>query len=279
MIKNKTRRFFWDMAAALGGTVLGLIIIFPIIYAICTAFKTRTELTLFPPRVLPKSFFYLQNFKAVFAMAPLMRFMLNSLIVSGMGCLLRIIFAMLAAYAFAYYEFPGKNVFFMIVLGTMMLPADTLVVTNYLTVTQLNLLDNYLGMCITSLVGAAQMFMLRQNFRTIPKSFRDAAFIDGCGDFRYLFYVVMPISGPVILTLMVQSFITFWNAYLWPLLVTNRKEMRTVQIGIAMLTNPMDTNFTLVLAAVAILLFPSFILFLLLRLAIVKGITAGALVG
>jgi sn-glycerol 3-phosphate transport system permease protein len=279
MIKNKTRLLVWDVSAIMGGILLGLLIIFPIVYAICTAFKTRTELTLFPPRVLPKSFFYLQNFKTVFNTAPLMRFMLNSLIVSGMGCLLRIIFALLAAYAFAYYEFPGKGPLFMVVLGTMMLPADTLVVTNYLTVTRLNLLDNYLGMCITSLVGATQMFMLRQNFKTIPKSFREAAFIDGCGDLRYLFHVVIPISSPVILTLMVQSFITFWNAYLWPLLVTNRREMRTVQIGIAMLTNPMDTNFTLVLAAVSLLLIPSFFLFILLRLAIVKGITAGALVG
>ncbi|MDR3166982.1 MAG: carbohydrate ABC transporter permease [Treponema sp.] len=279
MIKNKTRLFIWDVLVTLSGVLLGLVIIFPIIYALCTAFKTRTELTLFPPRVLPKNFFYLQNFKTVLAMAPLMRFMLNSVIVSGMGCLLRIVFAMLAAYAFAYYEFRGKNALFMVVLGTMMLPADTLVVTNYLTVTRLNLLDNYLGMCITSLVGATQMFMLRQNFKTIPKSFRDAAFMDGCGDLRYLFYIVIPISSPVILTLMVQSFITFWNAYLWPLLVTNRREMRTVQIGIAMLTNPMDTNFTLVLAAVTLLLIPSFILFVLLRLALVKGIATGALVG
>ncbi|MDR2101736.1 MAG: carbohydrate ABC transporter permease [Treponema sp.] len=279
MIKNKTRRFIGDLLVTLGGVLLGLVIIFPIIYAVCTAFKIRTELTIFPPRVLPGSFFYLQNFKTVFAMAPLMRFMLNSVIVSGMGCLLRIIFAMLAAYAFAYYEFRGKKALFMVVLGTMMLPADTLVVTNYLTVTRLNLLDNYLGMCITSLVGATQMFMLRQNFKTMPKSFRDAAFMDGCGDLRYLLYIVIPISSPVILTLMVQSFITLWNAYLWPLLVTNRKEMRTVQIGIAMLTNPMDTNFTLVLAAVTVLLIPSFVLFVLLRLALVKGISAGALVG
>lgn len=166
----------------------------------------------------------------------------------------------------------------MAVLGTMMLPADTLIVTNYLTVTRINLLDNYLGMCITSLVGASQMFMLRQNFKTIPRSFRDAAFIDGCGDIRYLYRIAAPLSSPVILTLMVQSFISFWNAYLWPLLVTNSVEMRTVQIGISMLTNPMDTNYTIVLAAVAVLLIPSLFLFSLLRLAMVKGIAAGALV-
>jgi len=164
-------------------------------------------------------------------------------------------------------------------LGTMMLPADTLVVSNYITIVKLNMLDNYLGMCITSLAGATQMFMLRQNFKTIPRSYRDAAFMDGCGDIRYLVFIVTPFSSPVILTLMVQSFITFWNAYLWPLLVTNRTDMRTVQIGVAMLTNPLDTNYTVVLAAVTLILLPSFILFGLLRMAIVKGIEGGALVG
>jgi sn-glycerol 3-phosphate transport system permease protein len=141
------------------------------------------------------------------------------------------------------------------------------------------MLDNYFGMCVTSLVGATQMFMLRQNFKTIPQSYKDSAFIDGCGDLRYLVYVMIPLASPVILILLLQSFITFWNAYLWPLLVTNRVEMRTVQIGIAMLTNPLDTNYTVVLAAITILLIPSLILFILLRLAILKGIEGGALVG
>jgi sn-glycerol 3-phosphate transport system permease protein len=278
-MNRKRRRFLLDGGASLTALILGFIIIFPMIYAICIAFKTRAELSVYPPSLLPDSFRNLDNFKNVFASAPLMRFMLNSVIVSGLGCSLRILFAVLAAYAFSYFTFPLRNVLFMAVLATMMLPADTLVVTNYLTITRINMLDNYLGMCITSLVGASQMFMLRQNFKTIPKSLRDAAFIDGCGDLRYLARIVAPLSSPVIFTLMVQSFISFWNAYLWPLLVTNRAEMRTVQIGIAMLTNPLDTNYTTVLAAVAILLLPSIFLFSFLRLAMVKGIAAGALVG
>ena len=279
MNKKEKRRSFYDISLTLIALFIGLISIFPVIYCVATAFKGRHELSLFPPRLLPDTFLNLDNFRTVFRMAPFLRFMLNSLVVSGMGAGLRILFAVLAAYSFCYFNFPGKTVLFMIVLGTMMLPADTLVVTNYLTITRLNLLDNYLGLCITSLVGASQMFMLRQNFRTIPRSYRDAAFIDGCGDLRYLTFVAVPLSSPVILILLVQSFINFWNAYLWPLLVTNRIGMRTVQIGIAMLTNPLDTNYTVVLAAVTLLLIPSFFLFSLLRLAIVKGIGAGALVG
>jgi len=279
MTGTEKRRLAKDIVVSVIAVFVGLIIIFPVIYCITAAFKARAELSVFPPKLLPDSFFNSENFKTVFRMAPLMRFMLNSVIVSGMGSILKLGFAVLAAYAFSFFEFKGKTFLFMIVLGTMMLPADTLVVTNYITITRLNMLDNYLGMCITSLVGATQMFMLRQNFKSIPVSYRDAAFMDGCGDLRFLASVVTPLSSPVILTLLVQSFTTFWNAYLWPLLVTNRVEMRTVQIGVAMLTNPLDTNYTVVLAAVTLILIPSFFLFSFLRMAIVRGIDSGALVG
>ena len=268
-----------NIFVSLVAIIMGLIIVFPVVYSVLTAFKTRAELSVFPPRLFPGSFVNFDNFRTVFLMAPVMRFMLNSVIVSGIGSFLRLGFAILAAYAFCYFNFRGKTFLFGLVLGTMMLPADTLVVSNYLTVSRLNLLDNYLGLCITSLAGAAQMFMLRQNFKTIPKSYRDAAFMDGCGDLRFLVSVVTPLSSPVILILLVQSFISFWNMYLWPLLVTNRIQMRTIQIGIAMLTNPMDTNFTVVLAAVNLQLIPSFVLFCLLRLVVAKAVEAGALVG
>jgi len=279
MNKREKKRFLKDIFFTLIALFIGLVIIFPILYCVATSFKTRAELSVFPPGFLPDNFTNFENFRTVFRMAPFMRFLLNSLIVSGMGSSLKISFAVLAAYAFANFNFSGKRILFLIVLGTMMLPADTLVVTNYIAIVRLNLLDNYLGLCITSLVGASQMFMLRQNFKTIPQAYRDAAFIDGCGDLHYLALVVIPLARPVVLTLLVQSFITFWNAYLWPLLVTNRIEMRTVQIGIAMLTNPLDTNYSVVLAAVTLLLIPSLFLFSLLRAAIVKGIGAGALVG
>ena len=279
MNRMQKRRLAGNIIFGAAGILVGLIIVFPVIYCIATAFKARAELSVFPPKVLPDSFSYLENFQTVFRIAPIIRFMLNSVIVSGMGCAMRLSFAILAAYAFCYFNFPGRTVLFMIILGTMMLPADTLVVTNYITIIKLNMLDNYFGMCVTSLVGATQMFMMRQNFKTIPQSYRDAAFMDGCGDLRYLTFVVTPLSSPVIFTLLVQSFITFWNAYLWPLLVTNRVEMRTIQIGVAMLTNPLDTNYTVVLAAVTLLLIPSFLLFCFLRLAIVRGIEGGALVG
>ncbi len=276
----KTKKsVFINTAVTAVSLALGCIIAFPVIYCILGAFKTRAEFSTYPPTLLPEDFTYLDNFTEVLEKTPLLRFMLNSLIVALLGMSVRMIFAILAAYAFVFYDFKGKNVLFFIVLATMMLPADTLIVTNYLTVSRLHLLDTYLGMCITSFVGASQMFMLRQNFRSIPGELRDAALIDGCGDLRFLMKVVLPISRPVIVTLCVQSFINMWNAYLWPLLVTNTESMRTVQVGITMLTSSESTSYNLVLAAVTLTLIPSFIMFIVLRKNIVSGMTEGALVG
>ena len=275
--KAKTRAA--DISVTITALILGCIIIFPVVYCIFGAFKTRVEFGSYPPALLPDSFANLENFKEALDKPPLLRYMLNSLIVACLGTAVRMTFSVLAAYSFAFFDFKGKKFLFLVVLATMMLPGDTLMVTNYLTVSRLNLLDTYLGMCITSFVGASQMFMLRQNFRTIPRALRDAARLDGCSDLRFLRSVVLPVSRPVLLTLCVQSFINLWNAYLWPLLVTNRDEMRTVQVGVTMLTAVGNTNYHLILAAVTLTLLPSFVMFIILRKNIVKGMTSGALVG
>jgi sn-glycerol 3-phosphate transport system permease protein len=279
MMRMKTRKFLTDSMVTIIAIVIGFIIIFPILFGILGAFKSSAEFSSYPPTLFPKSFTYLENFKEAVAKMPIMRYMYNSLVVALLGTTVRLAFAILAAFVFVFYDFKGKNFFFFIILGTMMLPADTLIVTNYLTASRLGLIDTHLGMAITSFVGATQMFMLRQNFKTQPKEFREAAAMDGCGDLRFLTSILLPIARPVVMTLFVQSFVTLWNAYLWPLLVTNKNSMRTVQVGITYLTTIEDTNYYLVLAGVTLILIPSFILFVILRRNIVKGMTAGALVG
>lgn len=258
---------------------MAVILVFPLFYAFCGAFAAPAEFAAAEGGLLPESFFYLENFAEVFRTIPVGRYLLNSLIVAALGTAVRLVCATLAAYAFTFFEFKGKKLLFFVVLGTMMLPADTLIIQNYLTVSRMGLLDNYIGMCCVSFVGASQMFMLRQKFKTLQKDFRDAALIDGCGDLTFLWYILLPMARPVLLTLLVQSFVTLWNAYLWPLLVTNTPSMRTVQVGLTMLTSMEDSNYTVVLAGTVLVLIPAFFLFLLLRKNIVKGTTTGALVG
>lgn len=279
MMNEKSKRRLFNILTPVAAIAVGIVIVFPLLYGVFGAFKTPAEFSSYPPTVLPESFGNLDNFKNALNQMPFWRYMGNSLIVASISSVVRITFAVLAAYAFAFFEFRGKNLLFFVLLATMMFPGDTLLVTNYLTVTRLGLLDTYIAMCITSFVGASQMFMLRQNFKTIPRDLRNAAELDGCGDFRFITNVLLPIAKPVLITLLVQSFITSWNSYLWPLLVTNTTNMRTIQVGVSMLTSLEDYNYYLILAGVTLSLLPSLILFVIMRRNISKGMTAGALVG
>ena len=257
--------------------LMALIVFFPILYGMLGAFKSPDEFAQQPPTVFPRSLGNLENFRTVFAMIPLFRFFLNSLIVAVSASVLRLLFATLAAYAFAFYEFRGRRALFFLLLGTMMLPPETLTIGNYRTVAALGLLDTYAGIIIVSLVGASQMFMLRQAFRQLPAYYRDAARLDGCGDIRFLVWILIPVYMPVLTTLFLQSFVAQWNAYLWPLLVTNSNVMRTVQVGITMLTGPESTNYETILAGVTLALIPSFLLFFLLRNRMTGSMRNGSL--
>lgn len=256
--------------------LLSLTVVFPLFSGILGAFKQADEFL--KPSLFPQNP-TLENFSKVTDMLPIGRFFTNSVIVALLGATARILMALLAAYAFSFFEFRGKKVLFFLLLGPMMLPGDILVITNYQTVSSLQLLDTHLGMAITSFVGATQMFMLRQQFRHTPKALRESAFLDGCGDCRFILSILFPLCRPVMITLFVQSFINIWNVYLWPLLVTNRTDMRTIQVGITMLTTHDGTAFHLVLAGVALSLIPAFILFFCLRKAIARSMEEGAMVG
>ena len=259
--------------------LLGFIVVFPVLYGFLGAFKQPSEFASWPPGFLPQSFSNTENFRYVFQAAPMFRYLFNSLVVATCGSLIRLLVALLAAYALTFFRFKGKQLFFVLMMGTMMLPGDIVLITNYQTVSAMGLTNTYLGLMIVSLVGASQMFMLRQSFRQTPSALRDASFLDGCGDFRFIFSVLLPLSTPVLVTLFLQSFVALWNVYLWPLVITSVDSMRTVQIGIAMLTTYDGTNFHTVLAGVTVALIPIFLLFLILRRHISSAMTAGALVG
>lgn len=256
--------------------LLSLMVIFPLFTGIMGAFKPAHEFL--QPRIFPQEP-TLENFRTALSMLPIFRFFLNSFVVALLGAGVRILMALLAAYAFAFFDFKGKNILFFLLLGPMLLPGDILTITNYQTVSHLNLLDTYLGMAITSFVGASQMFMLRQQFCSTPRTLRESALLDGCGDLRFMASILFPLCRPVMVTLFVQAFINIWNVYLWPLLVTNRTDMRTIQVGITMLTAHDGTSFHLVLAGVVLSLIPAFFLFFCLRKAIARSMEEGAIVG
>lgn len=277
-MKRKQKDFLFDTLVTVIAIILGIIIIFPLIYCFLSSFKTPSEFL--NPKLFPSSFLYLDNFKNALERGNLLRYTLNSFVIAFVGTAVRMVLSILAAYAFTFYDFKGKNFFFFLILGTMMIPGDVLLVTNYLTVSKMHLLNTYLGVMIVSFVSASQMFMLRQRFKTIPKDMREASSMDGYGDLWFIWKVLLPLSKPVVTTLFVQSFINLWNAYLWPLIVTaSSPEMRTVMVGITRLNSWEDENYQLVMAGVCISLIPSLILFIMMRRNMKKGGLDGSLVG
>lgn len=277
-MKRKQKDLLFDTLITVIAIILGIIIIFPLIYCFLSSFKTPSEFL--NPKLFPSSFLYLDNFKNALERGNLLRYTLNSFVIAFVGTAVRMVLSILAAYAFTFYDFKGKNFFFFLILGTMIIPGDVLLVTNYLTVSKMHLLNTYLGVMIVSFVSASQMFMLRQRFKTIPKDMREASSMDGYGDLWFIWKVLLPLSKPVVTTLFVQSFINLWNAYLWPLIVTaSSPEMRTVMVGITRLNSWEDENYQLVMAGVCISLIPSLILFIVMRRNMKKGGLDGSLVG
>lgn len=279
MSKEKlARRDAWNVPMQIINVVIGLLIAFPIIYAFFISFMDPAQVLTGGINIIPKKW-TLENYVTAFTAAPLMRFMWNSFILAFVSSLVRVIVSSLAAFAFAFLDFRGKNFWFMCVLATMMIPADVVLVANYQTVSKMHLINTYLGMMIVFFVSAMNIFQLRQSFKTFATSLKEASHIDGCSNFRFFCYILLPTNISTILTVFITAFIGTWNTYLWPLLVTNQTNMRVVQVGVTMLNFSEGTVYGPIMAASMIILLPTLILFLTFQKRIVTGMMAGGVKG
>ncbi|MFY9135050.1 MAG: carbohydrate ABC transporter permease [Bacillota bacterium] len=259
-------------------TLAGVVVFFPIYYAIATSFFTPAESLSYPPTLFPSKI-TLVSYEEALRRAPVFRFILNSFIVSASVMFGQLITASLAAYSFSFLEYKGRQVLFYIVLSTMMVPWEVTIISNYLTIKALNWTDTYLGLSVPFMASAFGIFLLRQGFMTIPRELKDAAEIDGCSDLRFFTTIVLPLSRPMMATLAVYTFLNTYNQYLWPLLVTNVDRMRTVQIGLAMLQWDESVAWNSTMAGVVMVLVPTAILMLFGHKQLVSGLTSGALKG
>jgi ABC-type glycerol-3-phosphate transport system permease component len=235
-----------------------------------------------------------ESYKIAWTDINMPRYLLNSIIVSGVITIAQVITALLAAYAFAFLKFPFRTPLFFVFLATMMVPIEASVIPNYQTIQDLGFvirdvpgigdvpisgIDTYTGLTLPFLATGFGTFLLRQHFLTLPQELKDAADIDGYGNLRFLIFVVVPLSRAAIATLAVFAFIQAWNQYLWPLLVTNDDSMRTVQIGIATLRTTELARANAVLAATIIAFVPMLLMVIVFQRFLVRGLTAGAVKG
>lgn len=261
--------------------VIGVILMFPLFYAVLISFMPQQEILTTELKLFPSVFGYLENYKIVFQQTRVFRFMLNSFIMAFVSSLVRILVASLAAYSFAFFEYKGKRILFYLVVGSMIIPADVLVLQNYFTTAELGLINTYLGMMVVFFISGMNIFVMRQNFMSYSKTIREAALVDGCSNFKFYSKILMPSNRPAITTVFISSFVGTWNTYLWPLLVTNVNEMRTAQVAVTMLNINEGSSYGpgAVMAAAVVILIPSIAIFLIFQRRIVGGFMAGAVKG
>ncbi|MDD6629219.1 MAG: carbohydrate ABC transporter permease [Lachnospiraceae bacterium] len=279
MYQRQRVRKIRKTAVRLGANVIMvLIILLPLLYAVSVALMPSSELFTTQLNLIPKNP-TLSNFKEALAKVPLVRFVLNSFLVAGVITFGQIISCSLAAFSFSFLDFKGKNILFMLVMATMMIPGEATIISNYLTVSRLGWLDTYKVLIIPYLTSAMGIFLFRQFYLTFPISLYESAKIDGCGNLRFILQILIPLTKSAIGAMAVYTFINAWNMYMWPLLVTGSDKMRTVQIGIGMLDSVDSQSITLMIAGVVMIILPSISIFIIGQKQLIKGMFSGAVKG
>ncbi len=241
-----------------------------------------------PTRWLPSSPVW-SNYPDAWTSVPFARFFLNSAIITVAGASLELICGVLCAYAFAFLKFPGKNILFLVVLASLMVPSQVVIIPNYqfmsttirnLLGTEGNWVNTYQGIILPGAATAFGTFLMRQGFMGLPKDVLDAAKVDGAGHLRTMWEVMLPMAKPIVVTFGLISLVAKWNEYLWPLIITNTDNMRPVTVGLRLLQDAEGNNdWGVIMAGTAFVVIPMLIVYVALQRYIIDGLTAGATKG
>lgn len=254
-----------------------LLLFSPILYAISASFMSSQEI--YAGKLLPSSISF-DAYREVIDRLPILHFLMVSFIMSTIVMVGQLVVCSLSAYAFVFIPFKGRNLIFFIFLSTMLIPWEATIIPNFMTMLNLNWINTYQGLTFPFFALPFGIFLLRQHFLTLPKELWESAQVDGCSRFRFYWSFALPLSKSTLSALAIYGFLTTWNKYLWPLLVTNNDSVRPVQIGIKMLiTQEGSSDWNLVMAAVVLILLPTLLLLFFGLKWIREGLTAGAVKG
>lgn len=265
--------FLWYVVV----TLLALAVMVPFIWMLITSLKGQTEVFAYPPTWIPQQPQW-QNYLEVWKQAPFGRYFLNSTIVALAVTLGQLTSCVLAAFAFARMNFKGKNAMFLVFLSTTMISSQVTLVPSYLIMRSLDWIDHYQALIVPFLANAFGVFMIRQSFRTIPRELEEAAKLDGCGRFRFLVQILLPLCKPILASQALFAFMGNWNSYLWPLIVTNRDSMRTLQIGLRyFVSSEGGTQWGIYMAAAVVVSLPVILVYFLVQKTFVESMASTGL--
>jgi len=272
--KLQTIRILHDLAAI----VVCLIFLGPVLWAIYSAFRPSRDLFVFPPNISLTGF-SLQNFRAVFASGDVTRYALNSLLVAATSSIITILASSMAGFALAKFKFPGRNLIFMTILATLLIPIQVLMVPVFLVLKTLGWVNQLIGIIVPPAATPTGTFMMRQFIRGIPDEMIEAARLDGASNWKIYRHIILPLCAPMSAALGIVTFTWRWNDYLWPLIVVNNQDKFTLQLALANLVGTNTVEWGTLLAYAILVLVPVLVAFLVFQRLFLKGQIGSAIKG
>ena len=256
-----------------------MLVAFPFMWMIHTSLMPEDEVLQFPPVWIP-SHLTLQHYMDALTFQPFGRYIVNSFIVAVTSTAGQLLTASMGAYAFARLRFPGRDKLFLLYLGTMMIPYQVTLIPQYVLISKLGWLNNYLALIVPSLGSAFSTFLLRQFFLSIPREMEEAAKIDGAGYMRIYATIILPLAKPALATVSLLTFMSSWTSFVWPLVVIQSTEMRTIPVGLAALQQQAGaSDIAQIMAGAVMALVPMFVLFIFLQRYFIESIATSGLKG
>jgi ABC-type glycerol-3-phosphate transport system permease component len=287
MVSQSTQHSSSYFASRLVGQILLYVVVaaglllfcVPVYYMATTSIKAEFEVTAIPVHWIPHEL-HPENYPEAFATAPFAQYFYNSLVVAIVVVITTLVFSALAGYGFAKFSFPGKNLCFLIVLSTLMIPFQILLIPLYVLVHGFGWTNSYAGLIIPGALSAFGVFLMRQFCQTLPEELLDAARIDGAGEIGIFWRIVMPLLKPPLASLAIITFLGSWNNFLWPLIVVNKGALFTLPVGMTVFTQPLRAPYwTYIMAVSTVATLPVVLVFLVLQKYFIQGVVLSGMKG
>lgn len=256
----------------------GVVSLFPLYWLFVTSLSPAQYYLRVPPELLPREL-TLANYERLFATTPVLRWLLNSLLVAGVTTAFHLLFDSMAGYAFAKRQFPGKNVLFWLVISTLTVPAQVTLIPVFLILKDLNLLDSYPGVILPGLANVFGVFLMKQFIQTLPSELEGAARIDGASEWQIYQKVILPLCTPALAVLAIFTFQRSWNDFLLPLVVLRDSFKFPIQVGLATLQGEFNTDYGMLMTGAAVAAIPMVVVFLVFQRHFVEGVRLGGVKG
>ncbi|TDO85912.1 carbohydrate ABC transporter membrane protein 2 (CUT1 family) [Halanaerobium saccharolyticum] len=271
--KLKRGIIFYSLA-----TLIAIFMLLPFFWMISTSLKNSGAVMTIPIKWIPENP-SLDAYIRVFNIFPFARAIFNSVFVAVVTTLITVLSAAMAAYIFAKFEFKGREILFSLYLATLMIPKQVTMIPNFLIIREFGLLNTFTGLMLPSLFNAFATFMLRQNIKTVPNSYIEAAIMEGSSQFKIFKDIVLPLVKPTLATLTVITFMEAWNRYLWPLIVLTDRSKMTLPVGLSLLNGQYGEQYNLLMAGSLISIIPMLLVYIFAQKYFEKGLSVGGIKG